>query len=208
MKQQESTLFTSFLVLISFCQGHAAIEVQQFWTEPIITWLVIVLPTGEHDFNTLKSQFSFAFKRSHLKAQFSFVFESIRTTLYARRSHSRMITHFHTLFHCSHLKAQCRSHLRAQFSPYISICSLARIQNMGAHKLRGSEAMASPRGIRGMRRIRGRLRGMRGNPLASTDGLYRTFNLNWIKRTFFYCARFECISKLPRNSFIKPYEFV
>jgi hypothetical protein len=126
MKQQESTLFISFLVLISFCQGHAAIEVQQFWTEPIITWLVIVLPTGEHDFNTLKSQFSFAFKRSHLKAQFSFVFESIRTTLYARRSHSRMITHFHTLFHRSHLKAQCRSHLRAQFSPYISICSLAR----------------------------------------------------------------------------------
>jgi hypothetical protein len=107
MKQQESTLFISFLVLISFCQGHAAIEVQQFWTEPIITWLVIVLPTGEHDFNTLKSQFSFAFKRSHLKAQFSFVFESIRTTLYARRSHSRMITHFHTLFHRSHLKAQC-----------------------------------------------------------------------------------------------------
>ena len=51
MKQQESTLFISFLVLISFCQGHAAIEVQQFWTEPIITWLVIVLPTGEHDFN-------------------------------------------------------------------------------------------------------------------------------------------------------------
>jgi hypothetical protein len=49
--------------------------------------------------------------------------------------------------------------------------------------------------------MQGRLRGN----LASTDGPYRTFNLNWIKRTFFYCPRFECISKLPRNSFIKPY---
>jgi hypothetical protein len=44
-----------------------------------------------------------------------------------------------------------------------------------------------------------------GDIQARTDGPYRTFNLNWIKRTFFYCPRFECISKLPRNSFIKPY---
>ena len=47
MKQQESTVLMCFLLLISFCQGHAAIEVQEFWTEPVIAWLVIVLPTGE-----------------------------------------------------------------------------------------------------------------------------------------------------------------
>lgn len=44
-----------------------------------------------------------------------------------------------------------------------------------------------------------------GNVQASTEGPYRTFNLNWIKRTFYFCPRFECISKLPRNSFIQPY---
>lgn len=46
MKQQETTVLLGFLTLISFCLGHAAIEVQEFWAEAVIAWMVIVLPTG------------------------------------------------------------------------------------------------------------------------------------------------------------------
>lgn len=62
MKQQETTVFLAFLSLISFCLGHAAIEVQQFGAEPIIVWLVIVLPTGNkyYVFNTFKQNLSMA----------------------------------------------------------------------------------------------------------------------------------------------------
>ena len=45
-----------------------------------------------------------------------------------------------------------------------------------------------------------------GDLQASAEGPYRTFNLTWIKRTFYFCPRRECISKLPRNSFIKPFK--
>ena len=41
---------------------------------------------------------------------------------------------------------------------------------------------------------------------ASTEGPYRTIHLTWIKRTFFFCPRKECISKLPRNCYIKPFQ--
>ena len=44
-----------------------------------------------------------------------------------------------------------------------------------------------------------------GDLQASTEGPYRTLNLTWIRRTFYFCPRRECISKLPRNSFIKPF---
>ncbi|CAB3997258.1 Hypothetical predicted protein [Paramuricea clavata] len=46
LKQQASTVLLGFLSLISFCIGHGAIDVAQFWREPSILWLVIVLPTG------------------------------------------------------------------------------------------------------------------------------------------------------------------
>ena len=26
--------------------GHAALRINEFWTEPIIVWIAIVLPTG------------------------------------------------------------------------------------------------------------------------------------------------------------------
>ena len=37
MKQQETTVLL----------GHSAVEMQEFWTEPIITWIAVVLPTGK-----------------------------------------------------------------------------------------------------------------------------------------------------------------
>ena len=45
-----------------------------------------------------------------------------------------------------------------------------------------------------------------GDPQASTEGPYRTFNLTLIKRTFYFCPQRECFTKLPRNSFIKPFQ--
>lgn len=41
-----------------------------------------------------------------------------------------------------------------------------------------------------------------GNIQATTEGPYRTIQNSWIKRTFFFCPRFQCTGKLPRNSFI------
>ena len=45
-----------------------------------------------------------------------------------------------------------------------------------------------------------------GNIQATTEGPYRTIQKSWIKRTFFFCPRFQCMGKLPRNSFIRPYK--
>ena len=33
--------------MISFCMGHTSTSVDDFWTEPIILWIAIVLPTGK-----------------------------------------------------------------------------------------------------------------------------------------------------------------
>ena len=41
---------------------------------------------------------------------------------------------------------------------------------------------------------------------ATTDGPYPTIHKTWIKRTFFFCPRLQCISKLPRYSLIVPYK--
>ena len=45
-----------------------------------------------------------------------------------------------------------------------------------------------------------------GSIQATTEGPYRTIQKSWIKRTFFFCPRFQCMDKLPRNSFICPYK--
>lgn len=45
-----------------------------------------------------------------------------------------------------------------------------------------------------------------GDTQATTEGPYRTIQKSWIKRTFFFCPRFACMGKLPRNSFICPYK--
>jgi len=45
-----------------------------------------------------------------------------------------------------------------------------------------------------------------GDIQATTDGPYRTIQKTWIKRTFFFCSRKDCMGKLPRNSFICPYK--
>jgi hypothetical protein len=46
MKQRETTVLLGLLSLISFSMGHAALEIQKFWCEPLILWIVIVSPTG------------------------------------------------------------------------------------------------------------------------------------------------------------------
>ena len=46
MKQRETTVLLGILTLISFCMGHAALQINEFWTEPIIVWIAVVLPTG------------------------------------------------------------------------------------------------------------------------------------------------------------------
>ncbi|XP_068691181.1 scavenger receptor cysteine-rich type 1 protein M130-like [Montipora foliosa] len=45
MKQRETTVLLGILTLISFCMGHAALRINEFWTEPIIVWIAVVLPT-------------------------------------------------------------------------------------------------------------------------------------------------------------------
>lgn len=47
MKQRATTVSLGILTMISFCLGHASIEVNDFWTEPVITWIAVVLPTGK-----------------------------------------------------------------------------------------------------------------------------------------------------------------
>ena len=46
LKQIPTTVLLGLLSLISFSMGHGAVDVVQFWSEAIIFWLVIVLPTG------------------------------------------------------------------------------------------------------------------------------------------------------------------
>ena len=46
LKQRQTTILLGVLSLISFCLGHASINVHDFWNEPIILWMAIVLPTG------------------------------------------------------------------------------------------------------------------------------------------------------------------
>lgn len=45
-----------------------------------------------------------------------------------------------------------------------------------------------------------------GDIQATTEGPYRTIQKSWIKRTFFFCSRFQCMQKLPRNCFICEYK--
>jgi hypothetical protein len=44
-----------------------------------------------------------------------------------------------------------------------------------------------------------------GDLQVTTDGPYRTIMRHWITRTFFFCPKLRCISAMPRNSFIQPY---
>lgn len=45
----------------------------------------------------------------------------------------------------------------------------------------------------------------RGNVQVTADGPYRTIMRQWITRKFFFCPKLSCISKMPRNSYIRPY---
>ncbi|CAB4003841.1 Hypothetical predicted protein [Paramuricea clavata] len=38
-----------------------------------------------------------------------------------------------------------------------------------------------------------------------TEGPYRTIHCQWVTHTFFFCAAKKCITKIPRNSYIRPY---
>ena len=46
LKQRKTTVLLGILSLIAFTLGHASVQVHGFWSEPIILWMAIVLPTG------------------------------------------------------------------------------------------------------------------------------------------------------------------
>ena len=47
MKQRETIILLGLLTMVSFCIGHANIELKRFSNEPIIIWLSIVLLTDK-----------------------------------------------------------------------------------------------------------------------------------------------------------------
>ena len=58
MKQRETTVLLGLLIVISFSLGHACLNLNDFWTEPIITWIAIVLPTGKASSDICRGPFS------------------------------------------------------------------------------------------------------------------------------------------------------
>lgn len=48
MKQRETTVLVGILTMLSFALGHATLSVKDFWHEPVIVWMAIVLPTGKN----------------------------------------------------------------------------------------------------------------------------------------------------------------
>ena len=46
LKQRKTTVLLGLLSIIAFTLGHATVQVHDFWSEPIILWMAIVLPTG------------------------------------------------------------------------------------------------------------------------------------------------------------------
>ena len=47
MKQQTTTVLIGILSLIAATNGHAELAVKIGWTEPIVTWIAVVLKTGK-----------------------------------------------------------------------------------------------------------------------------------------------------------------
>ena len=48
MKQRDTTVLMGMLTMLSFAMGHATLSVKDFWNEPVIVWMAIVLPTGKN----------------------------------------------------------------------------------------------------------------------------------------------------------------
>ena len=46
MEQQDTTVLMGMLMMLSFAMGDAPLSVRDFWNEPVIVWMPIVLPTG------------------------------------------------------------------------------------------------------------------------------------------------------------------
>ena len=42
IKQRETTVLLGLISLISFSMGHSSLEIQKFWCEPLILWMVIM----------------------------------------------------------------------------------------------------------------------------------------------------------------------
>ena len=51
MKQRDTTVLIGMLTMLSFAMGHATLSVKDFWNEPVIVWMAIVLPTGKNFFS-------------------------------------------------------------------------------------------------------------------------------------------------------------
>ena len=48
MKQRDTTVLIGMLTMLSFAMGHVTLSVKDFWNEPVIVWMAIVLPTGKN----------------------------------------------------------------------------------------------------------------------------------------------------------------
>ena len=43
MKQRDTLILFGILILLSFCMGHACVNVHAFWTEPVILWVACAI---------------------------------------------------------------------------------------------------------------------------------------------------------------------
>ena len=43
MKQRDTTILFGILILVSFCMGHACVNVHAFWTELVIFWVACAI---------------------------------------------------------------------------------------------------------------------------------------------------------------------
>ena len=80
LKQQKTTILLGLLSLISFCLGHASVKVHDFWNEPIILWMAIVLPTG------MWFKFRYKVKRLSIPSEQNQSKHKVRTVLFSSNS--------------------------------------------------------------------------------------------------------------------------
>ena len=43
MKERDTSILFGLLILVSFCMGHACVNVHAFWTEPVILWVACAI---------------------------------------------------------------------------------------------------------------------------------------------------------------------
>ena len=80
LKQRKTTILLGLLSLISFCLGHASVKVHDFWNEPIILWMAIILPTG------MWFKFKYIVKHLSIRSEQKQGKDKVRTVLFSSNS--------------------------------------------------------------------------------------------------------------------------